>query len=120
MSEVKEYIATQLSPMSDPPFYAGLPVNIVVLASDYAALQAKADALKASNEAMAKALEYMADEAHWVDPDALLRRPGGAGRQGIYSWSGEVKGWAFSKTALGKTPMAIDAHRAKDAGEKPL
>jgi|GEM_PF-4349766 len=88
--------------------------------SDYAALQAKADALKASNEAMAKALEYMADEAHWVDPDALLHRPGGAGRQGIYSWSGEVKGWAFSKTALGKTPMAIDAHRAKDAGEKPL
>src|SRR5665213_2222721 len=77
--------------------------------SDYAALQAKADALKASNEAMAKALEYMADEAHWVDPDALLHRPGGAGRQGIYSWSGEVKGWAFSKTALGKALMVKGA-----------
>jgi|SRR5665213_2647446 len=94
------------------------------------ALQAKADALiplitdnarlESDNARLREALEYMADEAHWVDPDALLHRPGGGGRQGIYSWSSEVKGWAFSKTALGKTPMAIAAHRFKNAGEKPL
>src|SRR5665213_1904536 len=108
MSEVKEDIATQLSPMSDPPFYAGLPVNIVVLASDYAALQAKADALKASNEALAKALERSLFSLG-VARDIGLKSDS-LSTSTLHTWT----------NAMESGDQALAAHRAKDAGEKPL